>query len=85
MCLSPRCRDFKTDSTKQQQQFITKKSEGQQRSGERKGKSSGTQRGIWEKVQEKTDWEEAEGKEREEASKTDLENQKPPILLYTIV
>ena len=37
----------------QQQQFITKKSEGQQRSGERKGKSIGTQRGIREKGQEK--------------------------------
>jgi hypothetical protein len=37
----------------QQQQFITKKSEGQQRSGERKGKSRGTQRGIREKEQEK--------------------------------
>jgi hypothetical protein len=37
----------------QQQQFITKKSEGQQRSRERNGKSSGTQRGIREKGQEK--------------------------------
>ncbi len=37
----------------QQQQFITKKSEGQQRSEEIKGKNSGTQRGIREKEQEK--------------------------------